>query len=726
MFTRKEKLDDCVYGAFRLRFPKAKQTMQRHDDEPGWYRSLPEVLNQMGVGLVVGRPEKAVVVNDAFCALIGYSADELLALQPFMDVFAPEARDLIMGRARRRMAGVPEPPQYETEILHRDGRRIPVEVSAQVAVIAGRTQVVAMFRDLTEHKRVEADLAARARQQEAVAELGRQALVDRDLTSLMAATVSAVARILAVDYVGVLELLAGGDAFLLRAGVGWEEGLVGHATVPGRLGSPAGVTLASDAPLIVEDLSKDTRFGVPPLLSAHGIVAGVTVVIRGEGEPYGVLSADVSEHRHFSRDDVHFLRAVANVLADAIARTGVEANLATRARQQAAVAELGRRALADPDLSVLLEAAVDAVSRTLDVQFVKILELLPHGDALRLRAGAGWEEGVVGTATVESGLGSQAGYTLASGSPVVVDDLARDPRFSAAPLLLDRGAVSGMSVIIIGRDRPWGVLAAHVTARRRFSADDVNFLQATANVVGAAIGRGEVEAALRAAHDRERSLRRRLEAHSRMVVEAQEGERRRIARELHDEVGQTLTGLRLTLEDHERLSAQGVADRLGRARELAGELLERVHDLSLDLRPAMLDDLGLRPALQWLIERFEAQTGVDVAVRWSGLDSRLRPEVETAAYRIVQEALTNVARHAGVKQATVESALRAGELCVEVIDEGIGFDVEAIPVGKSSGLAGMEERARSTGGRMWVRSEPDRGTAIAARLPIVWEGERLP
>jgi signal transduction histidine kinase len=274
-----------------------------------------------------------------------------------------------------------------------------------------------------------------------------------------------------------------------------------------------------------------------------------------------------------------------------------------------------------------------------------------------------------------------------------------------------------MSVILGARDRPWGVLGAHTRYRRRFSADDVNFLQATANVLAEVIGRVEVEADLHAAHDRERRLRERLQAHTRMVVEAEEGERRRIARELHDEVGQSLTGLRLALEGHEHLSAEQVADRLSRARELAAELLQRVHRLSLDLRPAVLDDLGLQPALLSLVERYRGQTGVEVMLRCSSLERRLRREVETAAYRIVQEALTNVARHAGANRATVHCVVESILLRIEVSDEGAGFDVDAVPVGQTSGLAGMEERARSTGGRLWLRSAPGRGTTVVAELP---------
>src|SRR5947209_12193570 len=150
------------------------------DDVPWWHRFLPEVFSQLGIGLVVGRPERAVVVNDAFCALTGYTADEIVALRPFMDIVAPDARGLIADRVRRQVGGSEEPAPCEIEILHRDGSHIPVELRTQVAVSHGETEMVATFRDLTDQKRIEADLASGARQQEAVAELGRQALVNRD------------------------------------------------------------------------------------------------------------------------------------------------------------------------------------------------------------------------------------------------------------------------------------------------------------------------------------------------------------------------------------------------------------------------------------------------------------------------------------------------------------------------------------------------------------------
>jgi PAS domain S-box-containing protein len=170
-----------------------------------------------------------------------------------------------------------------------------------------------------------------------------------------------------------------------------------------------------------------------------------------------------------------------------------EEELRVRARQQQAVAELGKRALAETDLPVFLDGAVGLTAAVLDLEYCKVMELLPGGEKLLLRAGVGWEEGRVGRATEGAGLGSQAGYTLRSDEPVIVEDLRTETRFSASPLLREHGAVSGMSVVIGGSVRPFGVLGVHARERRTFSEDDISFLQSVANVLAAAIERHRAE-----------------------------------------------------------------------------------------------------------------------------------------------------------------------------------------------------------------------------------------
>lgn len=208
-----------------------------------------------------------------------------------------------------------------------------------------------------------------------------------------------------------------------------------------------------------------------------------------------------------------------------------------------------------------------------------------------------------------------------------------------------------------------------------------------------------------------------LKALSRRLMEVQELERRNIALELHDEIGQVLTGLKLTLEVSTKLPPTEVGDSLAQASGLVNELMARVRKMSLDLRPAMLDDLGLLPTLLWHIEHYTAQTHVTVNFKHSGLEKeRFAPEVETAAYRVVQEALTNVARHANVNTATVTVWTHHDTLMIEVVDEGQGFDLDAVIARETSGLTGMRERATLAGGQLKLESVAGRGTRLLAKL----------
>jgi signal transduction histidine kinase len=225
-----------------------------------------------------------------------------------------------------------------------------------------------------------------------------------------------------------------------------------------------------------------------------------------------------------------------------------------------------------------------------------------------------------------------------------------------------------------------------------------------------------IESERRARAEAERALEQlrdsheRLEALSRRLVELQETERKALARELHDEVGQILAALKLQLEASGAGPPEGV-------RSLLRQLSSRVRSLSMDLRPPMLDEIGLVPTLVWHFERYRAQTGVLVDFRQSGPVARLPPVVETAAFRIVQEALTNVARHARVRQARVSLDPRPDRVVLRVEDAGVGFPPDAAWAGASSGLKGMRDRARLAGGRLEVLSAPGSGTRVVAELP---------
>lgn len=204
-----------------------------------------------------------------------------------------------------------------------------------------------------------------------------------------------------------------------------------------------------------------------------------------------------------------------------------------------------------------------------------------------------------------------------------------------------------------------------------------------------------------------------LRALSGRLITVQEEERRHLARELHDEIGQALTGLQLQLATATRF---GDASSLVEAQAIVRELTARVSELSMDLRPSALDTLGLVPALYSHIDRYQFRTGIAVDVQYSGVDQRFPAAIEVAAYRVAQEALTNIARHANAKRATVRLLADATVLTVQIHDDGRGFDPAATHV--AGGLSGMRERIELLGGSVWIDAAPGEGVVVTAELPL--------
>jgi PAS domain S-box-containing protein len=206
----------------------------------------------------------------------------------------------------------------------------------------------------------------------------------------------------------------------------------------------------------------------------------------------------------------------------------------------------------------------------------------------------------------------------------------------------------------------------------------------------------------------------------RRLVTAQEDERRRVSRELHDSFGQLLTGLTLAVRAARDAGplpppAAAALDQVGR---LADDLARTAHDLAVRLRPTALDDIGLSAALGQLVAEWSARTGVAADFDAAGLGAaRLTPDAESAVYRIVQEALTNVARHARASRVSVAVGQSDGQVAVAVEDDGAGFD-PAGGAGGRLGLAGMRERAALAGGALEVESAPGSGTTVLARIPL--------
>ena len=277
---------------------------------------------------------------------------------------------------------------------------------------------------------------------------------------------------------------------------------------------------------------------------------------------------------------------IAGIAEDITERKQAEKALRLRSRQQAAPADLGRRALERRDLGQLLNDAAALVPKILGIEFCCVHELLPGGEALLLRAGAGWREGLARRETVSAGGDSQAGFTLLSSAPVIVEDLRTETRFQPPALLLDHGVVSGMSVIIHARGRPYGVLSAHTSEQREFTGVDVDFLQSVANVLAPAIERRQLEEEL---------------------LYTIEREQQRIGQDLHDGLCHQLAGIGFSTE----LIARDLLDSLDAKSKLT-HVVQYIRDAILEARmlarglsPVQLESDGLISALHELVSTTE-------------------------------------------------------------------------------------------------------------------------
>jgi PAS domain S-box-containing protein len=379
--------------------------------------------------------------------------------------------------------------------------------------------------------------------------------------------------------------------------------------------------------------------------------------------------------------------------------------LERRLRQHAAVAQLGQSALNGGELQPLFEEAVGLVARSSGFDFAEVSELMPD-QTLLLRAGHGWRKDLAGKLRLPVA-GSVSALTTAAGKPRVVEDLRKETRFTVAPIILEQGVISHAIVEIGGVGQPFGTLGAGTRAPRTFTEHDLNFFQSMANVLASAVERERASRLLC-------EQREQTQALSRKLITAQEAERRAVARELHDDFGQVLTAIKLNLQRRDRDDAESIA--------LVDGAIVRMRDLAQDLRPPLLDELGLESSLRWYFEREARRAGLEFQLALGPLLARPSLEVETSCFRVAQEALTNIIRHAQARCVALE--LRAGgpNLFLEVRDDGKGFDVaearKRAVRGGSQGLLSMQERVALASGELQIESTPGRGTTLRARLPL--------
>lgn len=453
-------------------------------------------------------------------------------------------------------------------------------------------------------------------------------------------------------------------------------------------------------PLRLDDVSDHPRsYGFPAHHPAMHTFLGVPVVIRGE--PWGNLYLTEKAGGPFDEADEAAIVILADWAALAVdnarlyedaARRRAEAERAVRRLE--ATAAIARAVGSETDLDRVLELIVKRGRALLDARSVVLL--LADGDQFQLAAGAGQVSSTALGARFSIG-DSATGEVLSSGRPERIDDVPSRLRISERHFGVS-GATTALLVPLVYRNRSLGLLAAF-DRDSGFGDEEERLFQAFAASAATAVA-----TARSVAEDRLR--------HS---IAAGEQERRRWARELHDETLQALGGLQVLLSSALRRGDPDALERSVReAIDYIGTEIDSLRTLITELRPAALDEIGLAPAIESLGQRLSAVEGLEVEVDVE-VGGRLDPELETTVYRIVQEALTNIAKHAQAESVRIVVALDYDVVRVEISDDGRGFDPEARVEG--FGLVGMRERVALAHGQLEIESAVGR-TVVRATLPV--------
>jgi len=372
------------------------------------------------------------------------------------------------------------------------------------------------------------------------------------------------------------------------------------------------------------------------------------------------------------------------------------------------------------DLDAILRVALDSVLNIMYGTIGGILLVDEQTQELSYRVQQGFSSRYIEEMRMRVGEGI-TGRVAQSGKSILVQDVSADPRVAHPDLVSTEGLKAFISVPLRAKDRVLGVINVASRMPRHFTTNDMHLLHSIGDQLGVAIEQARLHERLRGARERYRRL-------ARQTLVAQEDERKRIARELHDETSQALSGLALQLQalvDMAEMSDSqdaGFIVGLKKVQSLTVQVHSEISRLIADLRPALLDTLGLVPAVRQYTEASLHSLGINVLVETKGKDRRLPVEVEAGLFRWVQGAIGNIAQHSKAKNATIALEYQDDALLLCISDDGQGFDVSKITdieeSGRGRGVFSMKERVGLLGGTCSIESQIGHGTTVKASVPI--------
>ncbi len=420
------------------------------------------------------------------------------------------------------------------------------------------------------------------------------------------------------------------------------------------------------------------------------------------------------------RDHHGHIHAVAELRRDVTAERELESQILRHHHQLVILSHISSAMTKLWDLDAILRNALDNVLEIISGAIGGILLLDDETETLYYRVQRGLSARYAKEMRMPLGEGI-AGRVAQTGEPMLLEDISKDPR-SVRPVLISAEGLKGfVSIPLKARDKVVGVMnvASHVAGW--FGADHVSLLNSIGDYLGAAIEQARLYERLASATERYQILLHH-------ALTAQEDERKRIARELHDETSQSLTSLTLSLQaiigiaEMKGIKDADLMERIRATHSYAVHAGNEIVRLMKELRPTLLDELGMPVAIhRYAKDTLQAQ-GINVSAEFIGTDRRFPPEVEVTLFRVAQGAIGNILEHSGAKNVSVRLDCNATECVLRIEDDGKGFDVNKLtrvdPSGRGAGLFTMKERIRLVGGACNVEAHPGQGTKITWKVPL--------
>jgi PAS domain S-box-containing protein len=728
------------------------------------FRGIVEYAN---VGIAIVQDACFQFVNPRYASMLGYTVEELLGTE-FMDYSVPEDRDRITDLYARRARGEPVAARYETAILHKNGERVYVDVSAGLIAYGGRPAAFVFLRDITEQKRAEQALqeAYRTLEQRVEERTKELAVLNTiaavvsgslDLKEIMSAALDRTLEAMGMEFGTAYCIKCPGDqapeanaSKLDTLTMVWLDLAPLMTPLPlDRSSQPAEPSLlrllayrgiSADCAEFVDNLQLPeataalARIGEPfvwlvqdlilagtelrQLLEREGCCQVVTLPLIAKGNLVGAINLGTRTPRTFSPDQLSLLAAVGQQIGMAVENARLY-----RAEQERWEEAEGRRRVAEGTREILavlssrrslpeiLDFIATQTCRLLDSDAAAILRL--EESVLRIQAACGLDADYVAGMAMRVGQGG-AGRAVTTRQPVIITDLvgaARHTPQEAMPPEPQKGLVERLT------QEYWAILSVPLVVQDQdYGAITVYYR--TPREFSDEDLRLAMSVANQAALAVE-SARLREQAEQAAAME----ERGRLARELHDSVTQSLYSVTMYAEAAARLMTAGqetsAAEYLRDARDTAQEALREMRLLIYQLRPAALEKGGLAVALQVRLDAVERRGGIRAELHIEGQE-RLAPTVQAELHQVAQEALNNALKHAR----NVQVCLRFWDTAsrVEVQDDGVGFDLSTAQAGGGMGLTSMKERVQKIGGRLEITTALGQGTRVVVEVPAGGEG----